>query len=115
MLTCVPLFSSSHILSRGRAIKEAPVAETLEAKAPETKFQPYVPAEESRPEFTLRAVSLGALFGVLFGAVTVYVGLRAGLTVAASIPIAVLSISILRAFGKAMILDNNIVLTTRVS
>jgi len=88
------------------------VAETLEAKAPETKFQPYVPAEESRPEFTLRAVSLGALFGVLFGAVTVYVGLRAGLTVAASIPIAVLSISILRAFGKASILENNIVQTT---
>src|SRR5260370_8446476 len=112
MLTCVRLFSSSHILSRGRAIKEAPVAETLEAKAPETKFQPYVPAEESRPEFTLRAVSLGALFGVLFGAVTVYVGLRAGLTVAAAIPIAVLSISILRAFGKGSILENKSVQDT---
>jgi putative OPT family oligopeptide transporter len=49
---------------------------------------------------------------VIFGAVTVYVGLRAGLTVAASIPIAVLSISILRAFGKASILENNIVQTT---
>jgi len=88
------------------------VAQTTEAKAPETKFQPYVPAEETRPEFTVRALVLGALFGVLFGAVTVYVGLRAGLTVAASIPIAVLSISILRAFGKASILENNIVQTT---
>lgn len=88
------------------------MAETLEAKAPETKFQPYVPAEASPREFTLRAISLGAVFGVLFGAVTVYVGLRAGLTVAASIPIAVLSISILRAFGKASILENNIVQTT---
>lgn len=88
------------------------MAQTLEAKAPETKFQPYVPAEEIRPEFTFRAIILGALFGVLFGAVTVYVGLRAGLTVAASIPIAVLSISILRAFGKASILENNIVQTT---
>src|SRR5215472_6866812 len=48
----------------------------------------------------------------MFGAVTVYVGLRAGLTVSASIPIAVLSISILRAFGKASILENNIVQTT---
>ena len=51
-------------------------------------------------------------FGIIFGAVTVYVGLRAGLTVAASIPIAVLSISILRAFGRASILENNIVQTT---
>src|SRR5204863_6476638 len=54
----------------------------------------------------------GALFGLLFGAVTVYVGLRAGLTVAASIPIAVLSISLLRALGKSTILENNIVQTT---
>jgi putative OPT family oligopeptide transporter len=55
---------------------------------------------------------LGAIFGVLFGAVSVYVGLRAGLTVSASIPISVLSISILRAFGKSTILENNIVQTT---
>ncbi len=74
-------------------------------------FQPFVPASEARPEFTFRALALGAVFAVLFGAVTVYVGLRAGLTVAASIPISVLSISILRAFGKASILENNIVQT----
>ena len=75
-------------------------------------FQPFVPASENRPEFTLRAILLGSFFGLIFGAVTVYVGLRAGLTVAASIPIAVLSISILRAFGRASILENNIVQTT---
>jgi putative OPT family oligopeptide transporter len=80
--------------------------------APPGEFKPYVPAEESLAEFTLRAVVLGALFGLLFGAVTVYVGLRAGLTVSASIPIAVLSISILRAFGRSTILENNIVQTT---
>jgi putative OPT family oligopeptide transporter len=74
-------------------------------------FTPFVRASDSRPEFTLRALILGGLFAVLFGAVTVYVGLRAGLTVAASIPISVLSISILRAFGKASILENNIVQT----
>jgi putative OPT family oligopeptide transporter len=74
-------------------------------------FQPYVPAQEDRPEFTLRALLLGAVFAVLFGAVTVYVGLKAGLTVAASIPISVLSISILRAFGRSSILENNIVQT----
>lgn len=75
-------------------------------------FQPFVPATETRPEFTLRALLLGSIFGIIFGAVTVYVGLRAGLTVAASIPIAVLSISILRVLGKASILENNIVQTT---
>jgi putative OPT family oligopeptide transporter len=74
-------------------------------------FHPFVPDADTRPEFTLRALLLGAVFSVLFGAVTVYVGLRAGLTVAASIPISVLSISILRAFGKASILENNIVQT----
>lgn len=78
----------------------------------EVKFQPYVSAEDTRPELSLRAIFLGCVFGLIFGAVTVYVGLRAGLTVAASIPIAVLSISILRAFGKASILENNIVQTT---
>ena len=60
------------------------------------EFKPFVAPEENRPEFTFRALLLGSMFGLIFGAVTVYVGLRAGLTVAASIPIAVLSISILR-------------------
>jgi putative OPT family oligopeptide transporter len=77
-----------------------------------TNFKPFVPATETRPELTARALILGSLFGVLFGAVTVYVGLRAGLTVAASIPISVLSISILRAFGRSSILENNIVQST---
>ncbi|MGC2250401.1 MAG: oligopeptide transporter, OPT family [Acidobacteriaceae bacterium] len=80
--------------------------------ASSTEFQPYVKPNDSRPEFTFRAIFLGCIFGILFGAVTVYVGLRAGLTVAASIPIAVLSISVLRALGRASILENNIVQTT---
>jgi putative OPT family oligopeptide transporter len=86
-----------------------------EAIVPASKpaaFRPFVPPEEAPPEFTLRALLLGSFFGLIFGAVTVYVGLRAGLTVAASIPIAVLSISILRAFGRSSILENNIVQTT---
>jgi putative OPT family oligopeptide transporter len=76
------------------------------------EFQPFVAPSENRPEFTVRALLLGSVFGIIFGMVTVYVGLRAGLTVAASIPISVLSISILRAFGRASILENNIVQTT---
>jgi putative OPT family oligopeptide transporter len=80
--------------------------------APPSEFRSFVAPGETLKEFTLRAVILGALFGLLFGAVTVYVGLRAGLTVSASIPISVLSISILRAFGRSTILENNIVQTT---
>ncbi len=80
--------------------------------APAAEFRTYVAAEAKTPEFTWRAIILGIFAGLFFGAVTVYVGLRAGLTVSASIPIAVLSISILRAFGKSSILENNIVQTT---
>jgi putative OPT family oligopeptide transporter len=75
------------------------------------EFQPFVPANENPPEFTLRAVLLGSLFGLIFGAVTVYVGLRAGLTVAASIPIAVITISALRYKGKPSVLETIIVQT----
>ncbi len=80
--------------------------------APPGEFRPYVAPGDGLPEFTPRAIILGIFAGLFFGAITVYVGLRAGLTVSASIPIAVLSISILRAFGKASILENNIVQTT---
>jgi len=80
--------------------------------APLGEFNTYVPTEEKMAEFSWRAIILGIFAGLFFGAVTVYVGLRAGLTVSASIPIAVLSISILRAFGKSTILENNIVQTT---
>jgi putative OPT family oligopeptide transporter len=80
--------------------------------APPADFRPYVDASQSPAEFSVRAILLGAFFGIMFGAVSVYVGLRAGLTVSASIPIAVLSVSILRAFGRSTILENNIVQTT---
>jgi putative OPT family oligopeptide transporter len=73
---------------------------------------PYVTSTSAVAEFTPRAVILGVLFGLVFGASTVYLGLKVGLTVSASIPIAVLAITILRAFGRASILENNIVQTT---
>jgi len=75
-------------------------------------FRSYVAPETILAEFSWRAILLGIFMGLFFGAVTVYVGLRAGLTVSASIPIAVLSISILRAFGRSSVLENNIVQTT---
>lgn len=81
------------------------------ARKPAAEFKPYVAANVEIPEFTLKAVVFGSLFGILFGAVTVYLALKAGLTVSASIPIAVLSISVLRFFGRPTILENNIVQT----
>jgi putative OPT family oligopeptide transporter len=74
-------------------------------------FKPYISASDLIPEFTPKAIILGALFGIIFGAATVYLGLKVGLTVSASIPIAVLSISIIKKFGKATILENNMVQT----
>ena len=70
----------------------------------------HAPAQ-SPAEFTPKAVIIGALFGLIFGASTVYLGLRAGLTVSASIPIAVLAISVLKRLGGSTILENNIVQT----
>lgn len=76
-------------------------------------FKPYIASENvSVKEFTLRAVIIGSLFGILFGAATVYLALKAGLTVSASIPIAVLAISLGRKFLKTSILENNIIQTT---
>src|SRR5262245_40523254 len=85
---------------------------TPAAAAPaKTTFQPDVPPAQAPPEFTGKAIVLGILFGLLFGASTVYLGLRAGLTVSASIPIAVLAISVLKRLGGSTILENNIVQT----
>src|SRR5262249_28046071 len=74
-------------------------------------FQPYVSAAKAPAGFTVKAIVIGAIVGLVFGASTVYLGLRAGLTVSASIPIAVLAISVLKKLGGSTILENNIVQT----
>jgi uncharacterized oligopeptide transporter (OPT) family protein len=80
--------------------------------------QPFVPPEQSPPEFTWPTLLTGALLGILFGASSLYLVLKVGLTVSASVPIAVLSITLFRVFSKsfgvrkATILENNVVQTT---
>src|SRR5262245_48764086 len=76
----------------------------------------YIPPQTSMPELTPRAVILGALLGVVFGASSLYLVLKVGITVSASIPVAVISLTVFRLWSKlggrdATILENNIVQT----
>lgn len=75
-------------------------------------FKSYIAPEQNIAEFTVKSIVFGVLFGVLFGASTVYLALKAGLTVSASIPIAVIAITLGRRFLKTTILENNIIQTT---
>ena len=77
-----------------------------------TAFRPFVSPETRMAEFTLKSILTGAAFGIIFGASTVYLALKAGLTVSASIPIAVIAITLGRKFLKTTILENNIIQTT---
>ncbi len=82
------------------------------------QHKPYIPAETVIPEFSLLPVLVGALLGIVFGASSVYLVLKVGMTISASIPVAVISITLFRLFAKmfkirpATILENNIVQTT---
>lgn len=76
-----------------------------------SSFKPYIAPSDLIPEFTPKAIILGAIFGIIFGAATVYLGLKVGLTVSASIPIAVLAIAVFKKIGKSTILENNMVQT----
>src|SRR5438132_13961012 len=82
------------------------------------EHKPYVPDEAHLPEFTWPSVFLGAVLGIIFGASSLYLLLKVGMTVSASVPIAVLSITLFRVFSqsfgfrRATILENNIVQTT---
>ncbi|MGE3181323.1 MAG: OPT family oligopeptide transporter [Phycisphaerae bacterium] len=77
---------------------------------------PYIPATESPAEFSLRAIGCGIVLGVIFGAANAYLGLRAGLTISTSIPIAVMTVAVFRAFrmvgARASLLEANLSQTT---
>ena len=75
-------------------------------------FRPFIAPEIIMKELTIKSILLGSLFGVVFGAANVYLALKAGLTVSASIPIAVIAITLGRKFFKTTILENNIIQTT---
>ncbi len=78
--------------------------------APPKKFRSYVPDNTTMPEFTLRAVLLGLILTVILGAANAYLGLRAGMTIAATYPAAVIGMAVLRLM-KGSILEENIART----
>ncbi|MGZ3353698.1 MAG: OPT/YSL family transporter, partial [Isosphaeraceae bacterium] len=83
----------------------------------DTSFKPYIPASAELTELSFSAVLLGSVLGVIFGASSLYLFLKVGMTVSASIPVAVLAITIFRGLSRAFgtrpttILENNIVQT----
>jgi len=83
---------------------------------PGEEYQPYVSAKDEPPEFSIKAVGLGLILAVVFGAANAYLGLKVGMTVSASIPAAVISMGVLRTVGKAFgvpvsVLENNMAQT----
>jgi putative OPT family oligopeptide transporter len=83
---------------------------------PEAEFQPYIPASSNLSEFRALPLIVGTILGVIFGASSLYLVLKVGMTVSASIPVAVISIALFRVLSKfgmrdATILENNIVQT----
>ncbi len=107
--------SSTRRIDRQSSGETSPVSQSSD-KPP--TFKPYVPDEVIMPELTLSALVLGAVLGIIFGASSLYLVLKVGMTVSASIPVAVLSITLFRlisrlsGFRRATILENNIVQTT---
>src|ERR1700758_5723718 len=77
---------------------------------PVREHKPFVPANLAMKEFTLRAVILGLVMCVVLGAANAYLGLRAGQTIAATYPAAVIGMAVLR-LGKGTILEENIART----
>ncbi|RMF57147.1 MAG: oligopeptide transporter, OPT family [Calditrichaeota bacterium] len=74
-------------------------------------FKPYVPADSDLKEFTFKALFLGVIMAVVLGAANAYLGMKAGLTVAATFPAAVVAMAALRGF-KGTILEENVARTT---
>ena len=88
-------------------------AQPAASAAPAKGFKPYVRRRDHAwPSSPPRPSSPARIFGILFAASSVYLALKVGMTVSASIPIAVMSITLFRLFTRATILENNIVQTT---
>lgn len=84
-------------MSEGKGLDPSAYRELAEGE----EFTPYVPPTENPLEFTAKAIVSGIFFGILFGAANAYLGLRAGLTISTSIPVAVMTVAAFRALARA--------------
>ena len=75
------------------------------------RFEPFVPEDADLPELTFKAVALGTIMAIILGAANAYLGMKAGLTVAATFPAAVVAMAALRLF-RGSVLEENIARTT---
>lgn len=80
------------------------------------EFRPHIPDQTDYKDFSIRALIIGALFGIIFGSANAYIGLRVGLTISTAIPLAVISVAVFKALspiiGRKTILEANISQTT---
>ena len=105
--------SSESVLKRAGAAQPDAARHTSPSAS---AFEPFIPASATLRELTILPVIIGTLLGIIFGASSLYLVLKVGLTVSASIPVAVISITLFRALARlglrdATILENNIVQT----
>ncbi|HXK59856.1 MAG TPA: oligopeptide transporter, OPT family, partial [Acidobacteriota bacterium] len=82
------------------------MAEIKTDETPKLRYKPYVPVETSMPEFTLRALLIGLVMSVILGAANAYLGLKAGMTIAATYPAAVIGMAVLRIFRGSILEEN---------
>ncbi len=87
------------------------MAETTPSSSSTDSDAPFIPASQTLPEITAKAVVLGVVLSAVLAGANAYLGLKVGLTVSASIPAAVISMAVLRLFRESNILENNIVQT----
>ena len=73
---------------------------------PEVKHRPYVPADSNMKEFTVRALVIGLFMCVILGAANAYLGLKAGMTIAATYPAAVIGMAVLRMMKGSLLEEN---------
>jgi len=78
---------------------------------PGKEYEPYIPATANLKEFTARAVIIGCVISILFGAANAYLAMQIGMTICASIPAAVIGMALLKGMGKGTVLENNIIQT----
>src|SRR5713226_7244225 len=103
---------------RGVPLEESLVDDAKQVPVDDRKrseLKPYVPADSTMPEMTVRAIILGVVMTLVLGAANAYLGLRAGMTVSAIFPAAIVAMAALRVMGKSeggTILEENIARTT---